>query len=119
VLLQKVILVGGLASSPYVYSKLVQWGKDLGISVSRPDGPTVKAVANGALAWHLDSTVDSRVARYHYGIETRYAYDENDPECVSRAATKYKAMDGNWYLNHLWSGIVKKASKLYFLSHLS
>nr|GAT46610.1 predicted protein [Mycena chlorophos] len=40
-LADKVILVGGLASSPYVFSKLVQWGEENGISVSRPDGPTV------------------------------------------------------------------------------
>jgi hypothetical protein len=37
---QKVILVGGLASSPYVYQKLVAWGRLRGVAVSRPDGPT-------------------------------------------------------------------------------
>ncbi|KAF8147762.1 hypothetical protein K438DRAFT_1989457 [Mycena galopus ATCC 62051] len=68
-LADKVILVGGLASSPYMFSKLVAWGKEFGISVSRPDGPTTKAVANGALAWHLDSS-DKTV----YGAAT-IAYD--------------------------------------------
>ncbi|KAJ7117906.1 hypothetical protein C8R43DRAFT_1091104 [Mycena crocata] len=111
-LADKVILVGGLASSPYVYSKLVEWGDNLGISVSRPDGPTVKAVANGALAWHLDSSVDSRVAKYHYGIQIRRTYDENDPNCVERAATKYKAMSGEMCVSQAWSGIVKKNDKL-------
>jgi hypothetical protein len=38
--MQKVILVGGLASSPYVYQELQSWGTRMGISVSRPDGPT-------------------------------------------------------------------------------
>lgn len=38
--LQKVILVGGLASSPYVYAELQKWGTENGVSVSRPDGPT-------------------------------------------------------------------------------
>jgi hypothetical protein len=37
---QKVILVGGLAGSPYVYKDLQEWGAQMGISVSRPDGPT-------------------------------------------------------------------------------
>jgi hypothetical protein len=37
---QKVILVGGLAGSPYVYKELQAWGARMGISVSRPDGPT-------------------------------------------------------------------------------
>ncbi|KAJ6515203.1 hypothetical protein C8R47DRAFT_1001423 [Mycena vitilis] len=111
-LADKVILVGGLASSPYVYSKLREWGETLGISVSRPDGPTVKAVANGALAWHLDSSVDSRVAKYHYGVRCRRAYIESDPNCVERAGTKYQAMDDNWYLPSGWSTIVKKNDKL-------
>ncbi|KAJ7675457.1 hypothetical protein B0H17DRAFT_1182843 [Mycena rosella] len=107
-LADKVILVGGLASSPYVYSKLAEWGKNLGISVSRPDGPLVKAVPNGALAWHLDSTVDARIAKFHYGISIRHPYDENDPDCLERAANKYKGMDGKWYLSQSWSSIVKK-----------
>ncbi|KAJ7640457.1 hypothetical protein DFH06DRAFT_1334809 [Mycena polygramma] len=108
-LADKVILVGGLASSPYVYSKLREWGETLGISVSRPDGPTVKAVANGALAWHLDSSVDSRVAKYHYGIACRRPYIESDPNCVERAAVKYQALNDNWYIPSGWSSIVKKA----------
>ncbi|KAJ7629513.1 hypothetical protein DFH06DRAFT_1480482 [Mycena polygramma] len=111
-LADKVILVGGLASSPYVYSKLHDWGETLGISVVRPDGPTVKAVANGALAWHLDSSVDSRVAKYHYGITIRRLYIESDPNCVERAAAKFKAMDGDWYLPAAWSSIVKKNDQL-------
>jgi hypothetical protein len=37
---QKVILVGGLASSPYIYKELQTWGTQMGISISRPDGPT-------------------------------------------------------------------------------
>jgi hypothetical protein len=40
---QKVILVGGLASSPYVYKELQDWGQQRGVSVSRPDGPTYAA----------------------------------------------------------------------------
>ncbi|KAJ7485160.1 hypothetical protein B0H11DRAFT_1152421 [Mycena galericulata] len=111
-LADKVILVGGLASSPYVYSKLVAWGEDLGISVSRPDGPTVKAVANGALAWHLDSSVGSRVAKYHYGIEIRSPYNENDPAFVERAASKFLSLSGEWRIAGAWSSIVKKNDNL-------
>ncbi|KAJ7021476.1 hypothetical protein C8F04DRAFT_267971 [Mycena alexandri] len=111
-LADKVILVGGLASSPYVFSKLDEWGKGLGISVTRPDGPTVKAVANGALAWHLDGSVESRVAKYHYGITVRRPYVETDPNCVERIGTKYQAPNGKWYIPHGWAGIVKKNDKL-------
>jgi hypothetical protein len=36
---QRVVLVGGLSSSPYVYQNLLDWGAKQGILISRPDGP--------------------------------------------------------------------------------
>ncbi|KAK6977910.1 hypothetical protein R3P38DRAFT_3120844 [Favolaschia claudopus] len=111
-LADKVILVGGLASSPYVFSKLVAWGEEFGIIVSRPDGPTTKAVANGALAWHLDSSVSSRIAKYHYGISVRVAVDEGDPEHRNAGRTRFTGLDGVHYVHGVWSGIVKKNEKI-------
>ncbi|KAJ6632564.1 hypothetical protein B0H10DRAFT_2159684 [Mycena sp. CBHHK59/15] len=107
-LADKVILVGGLASSPYMYKKLVDWGNNFGISVSRPDGPTVKAVANGALAWHLDSSVGSRIAKYHYGITIVVPHDPSNSDHTNRPT--FKNLDGVTNVGSAWSGIVKKAS---------
>ncbi|KAJ7629515.1 hypothetical protein DFH06DRAFT_1225951 [Mycena polygramma] len=111
-LADKIILVGGLASSPYMYSKLVAWGKDYGISVSRPDGPTVKAVANGALAWHLDASVGARIAKCHYGASYLVPFDENDPEHRERAHKKLQDIDGLWHISDGWRGIVQKNEKI-------
>ncbi|KAJ7675459.1 hypothetical protein B0H17DRAFT_1182845 [Mycena rosella] len=111
-LADKVILVGGLASSPYMYSKLVAWGNQFGISVSRPDGPTVKAVANGALAWHLDSSVGSRIAKCHYGIIVKVPFDPTNPEHVERIAQKALGLNGIMYIHWGWSGIVEKNAKI-------
>ncbi|KAJ6558127.1 hypothetical protein B0H19DRAFT_129158 [Mycena capillaripes] len=111
-LADKVILVGGLASSPYVYSKLVAWGKEFGISVSRPDGPTVKAVANGALAWHLDSSVGARIAKCHYGISIIVPFEATNPEHCEKGRHKAEAIDGIMYIHGTWSGIVKKNDKI-------
>ncbi|KAJ6491572.1 hypothetical protein DFH09DRAFT_1377208 [Mycena vulgaris] len=111
-LADKVILVGGLASSPYMYSKLVAWGNQFGISVSRPDGPTVKAVANGALAWHLDSSVASRIAKYHYGISVRIPFQATNSDHCERAPQKALGRDGKVYLHGAWSTIVKKNAKI-------
>ncbi|KAJ7021478.1 hypothetical protein C8F04DRAFT_267963 [Mycena alexandri] len=108
----KVILVGGLASSPYMYSKLVAWGKEYGISVSRPDGPTVKAVANGALAWHLDASVGARVAKYHYGTNMMVPFDPEDPEHCEEGRKKDLGLDGGQYVHGLFSSIVKKNEKI-------
>ncbi|KAJ7471922.1 hypothetical protein FB451DRAFT_311117 [Mycena latifolia] len=111
-LADKVILVGGLSSSPYMFSKLVAWGNQFGISVSRPDGPTVKAVANGALAWHLDSSVASRIAKCHYGIKIMVPYDSTDPEHLERVGEKTQSIDGKWYICTGWSSIVAKNSQV-------
>ncbi|KAF7290593.1 hypothetical protein MIND_01299400 [Mycena indigotica] len=111
-LADKVILVGGLASSPYVFSKLVAWGDEYGISVTRPDGPTVKAVANGALAWHLDASVGSRIAKYHYGIAVRTAFDNTKADHRARASQKYVDLDGEEVVDGVWACIVDKNAKI-------
>ncbi|KAJ7912524.1 hypothetical protein B0H13DRAFT_2232477 [Mycena leptocephala] len=111
-LADKVILVGGLASSPYMFSKLVAWGKEFGISVSRPDGPTTKAVANGALAWHLDSSVGARIAKCHYGIPIRVPFKESNSEHCEKGRRKALGIEGEWYVHDAWSGIVKKNDKI-------
>ncbi|KAJ7764838.1 hypothetical protein B0H16DRAFT_1718048 [Mycena metata] len=116
---QKVILVGGLASSPYMYSKLVAWGKEYGISVSRPDGPTVKAVANGALAWHLDASVGSRVTKCHYGISVVTTFDPANPEHREREREKKLGVNGVLELAGEWSGIVAKNQKIKVADELS
>lgn len=107
---QRIILVGGLASSPYVYSKVSEWGERFGISISSPDGPTTKAVANGALAWHLDSIVSSRIARYHYGVGVHAFHNEKDPEMAHRPAYT-DHLTGARMVTNAWSCIVGKVSR--------
>ncbi|KAL0948380.1 hypothetical protein HGRIS_010962 [Hohenbuehelia grisea] len=110
-LADKVIIVGGLAGSPYVYDEILRWGARVGVSISRPDGPSTKAVANGALAWHLDCSVSARVARYDYGIEIGGLYDANVPEMADRKRIR-DPYDGLEYVHHLWSCIVSKDAKI-------
>ncbi|KIJ67227.1 hypothetical protein HYDPIDRAFT_25699 [Hydnomerulius pinastri MD-312] len=109
-LADKVILVGGLASSPYVFSELVSWGKEKGISVSRPDGPTVKAVANGALAWHIDDTVSSRVAKCHYGTLISIPLEHGKPDFEGRPT--YISLSGETKVEGAWDPIVKKNTSI-------
>ncbi|EIN04434.1 hypothetical protein PUNSTDRAFT_108180 [Punctularia strigosozonata HHB-11173 SS5] len=104
-----VILVGGLASSPYIYSEISRWARSYGISVSRPDGPMTKAVANGALAWHIDDVVTARVSKNYYGIEIITPYDHADPAHVERAAEAYISYyKGTLEHKNLWSTILTK-----------
>ncbi|KAJ7119603.1 hypothetical protein C8R44DRAFT_672449 [Mycena epipterygia] len=111
-LADKIILVGGLASSPYMYSKLVAWGNQFGISVSRPDGPTVKAVANGALAWYMSDSLSSRIAKFHYGISIKVPYKATNPEHCEKGREKKLSADGLWYILDNWAAIVKKNTKI-------
>jgi len=46
-----------------------------------------KAVADGAIAFYLDHSVSSRVARWTYGIECLQYYDISNPQHLLRSAT--------------------------------
>ncbi|KII84791.1 hypothetical protein PLICRDRAFT_146294 [Plicaturopsis crispa FD-325 SS-3] len=107
---KRVILVGGLASSPWVHSQLVLWGKQRGIAVSRPDGPTIKAVANGALAWYIDQTVSTRYSRWHYGINIRTPYQPHS--LAHRAYVPWYGLNGIKYIGDGWGSIVYKNNRI-------
>ncbi|KDQ57914.1 hypothetical protein JAAARDRAFT_155555 [Jaapia argillacea MUCL 33604] len=109
-LADKVILVGGLASSPYVYSELVAWGAEMGISVSRPDGPTTKAVANGALAWFVDNSIRVRVSKYEYGTPVNIPYDKNCKDSQNRPTVVEP--DGTVSVSKAWNVILPKNSQV-------
>lgn len=92
-----------------MYSKVSEWGERFGISISSPDGPTTKAVANGALAWYLGNNVSARIARYHYGVSVNALYDEQSPEVTHRSAFTHP-YSGDRMISNVWSCIVEKVS---------
>ena len=103
------MLVGGFAESPYVHSRIEDWCKNNNISSKKPDGPLSKAIAHGALSWHLYSGVRTRIARFHYGAEVQLVYDPNDPEMAGR--DKYMDPKGHWRVRGAWQEIVRKVKK--------
>ena len=103
------MLVGGFAESPYVHSRIEAWCKDNNVSVKKPDGPLSKAIAHGALSWHLHSGVRTRIARFHYGAEVQILHDPNDPEMIGRE--KYKDPKGDWRVRGAWKEIIRKVKK--------
>ncbi|KAI0785955.1 hypothetical protein C8Q75DRAFT_794294 [Abortiporus biennis] len=68
-------LVGGFAASPYLYNRLRESLRPKGISLSRPDTPTNKAVAEGAVSYFLHHLVCVRVAPVTYGTRIVAYYD--------------------------------------------
>ncbi|KAH8117852.1 hypothetical protein DFH11DRAFT_862716 [Phellopilus nigrolimitatus] len=60
-------LVGGFASSPYLFERLKNSLEPEGVRFQRPDTNLEKAVANGAVLHFLDNPVTSRVCPASYG----------------------------------------------------
>lgn len=83
----------------------------MNVSVKKPDGPLSKAIANGALSWHLRSGVRTRIARLHYGAEVQLLYDPNDKEMFGRE--KYRDPKGDWRVRGAWQEIVKKVINFF------
>ncbi|KAJ3531699.1 hypothetical protein NM688_g7538 [Phlebia brevispora] len=81
---KSVWLVGGFAASPWLFSQLQERLMPLGITVSRPDSQTSKAVADGAIGFYCDHHVAARISKFMYGVEYLRNYDANDPEHVKR-----------------------------------
>lgn len=65
-----------------------------------------KAVANGALAWHVDSSVGARVSKYFYGTNCSIGYDSDNKDHKER--TPYIDEDGEQLVQWAWSGILVK-----------
>jgi hypothetical protein len=74
---------------------------------------SVKAVPNGALAWHIDNAVTSRVSRFHYGISIRVGADKDDRDQKGR---KFREdHEGKQMVSDAWSGIVEKVGTMLVL----
>ncbi|ETW80440.1 hypothetical protein HETIRDRAFT_154793 [Heterobasidion irregulare TC 32-1] len=105
-------LVGGFAASEYLYTKLRGQLEAHGSQIFRPDSHTNKAVAEGAVSFHLDHYVSSRVARFVYGVECRKLFVSHDRDHRSRFATKEIAEDGTVRLPKGFSIILPKGTQV-------
>ncbi|TEB26212.1 hypothetical protein FA13DRAFT_1737620, partial [Coprinellus micaceus] len=66
-----VVLVGGFGSSDWLLKQLKKELEPLGLTVIKPDLYVNKAVSDGAIAFHLSSQVQARIAKYDYGVIQR------------------------------------------------
>ncbi|KAK0448943.1 uncharacterized protein EV420DRAFT_1275606 [Desarmillaria tabescens] len=84
-----VFLVGGFAASDWLFLKVQEHTSSLGLTLARPDSHVNKAVADGAVSFHLDHAVTARVSPYNYGVTVCTAFDGLDMEHVSRRAQMF------------------------------
>ncbi|KAG8831627.1 hypothetical protein FRC17_002854 [Serendipita sp. 399] len=69
--LEHLLLVGGFGESPYLRIQLKRIFVQRGTEVVTIEEPT-----SGAVIWHLTELVDSRAARFDYGIHAGVPYDK-------------------------------------------
>ncbi|KIO22620.1 hypothetical protein M407DRAFT_216241 [Tulasnella calospora MUT 4182] len=108
-----VFLVGGFAASPWMLSETRRRLKAAGVKteVKRADSNTAKAVAHGAVAFHLDRSVSERKMRYTYGVSVSAGYNPLDSEHQARThRLTTDPISGATYVTGAFSTLVQKVS---------
>ena len=109
-MVKSVWLVGGFAPSPWLFNQLQERLGPHGIIVSRPDGQTCKAVANGAIGFYCDHHVGARIAKYMYGVEFLREFDAADPEHRERQSRLFQLPSGPKLLPDAFDCILARVS---------
>ncbi|KIJ66155.1 hypothetical protein HYDPIDRAFT_152023 [Hydnomerulius pinastri MD-312] len=107
-----VFLVGGFAASEYLFSSLRSYFEPLNISVCRPDSHVNKAVADGAVSYHIDHLVSSRVAKFTYGTECSVPFNPYDPEHRTRQKAVYRGPSGQLALPNAFGSILTRGTRV-------
>ncbi|KAF8901894.1 hypothetical protein CPB84DRAFT_909984 [Gymnopilus junonius] len=107
-----VFLVGGFAASDWLYTKLKEAFSPRGLNVSRPDGHTNKAVAEGAVSFYIDHFVASRVSKLSYGVECIMLYEPWNAEHKSRSDEMFVDLSGDAVIAGLFDVILPKGTKV-------
>ncbi|KAF8632110.1 hypothetical protein AX15_002041 [Amanita polypyramis BW_CC] len=106
--IKAIFMVGGFSTSDYLFSKLEEHFKSRNINILRPDAYLNKAVAEGAISFSIDHSVDSRAARYTYGISCCVSFNPGNPQHIARSHTCMVDLSGTRWLPNGFSGILPK-----------
>ncbi|EKM53451.1 uncharacterized protein PHACADRAFT_148058 [Phanerochaete carnosa HHB-10118-sp] len=107
-----VFLVGGFASSPWLYVSLQRALKDSSIAVCRPENHSNKAVAEGAVWFFLEHFVSVRVARLTYGTTCVIEYNPQDSDHIKRRGKAYMRPSGRMVIPNAFNLILAKGTSL-------
>ncbi|KAJ7905200.1 hypothetical protein B0H13DRAFT_1716733 [Mycena leptocephala] len=103
-----VFLVGGFARNDWLFSELKSRLQSLRLDLTRPDAHVNKAVADGAVSFHIDHHVSVRVARFTYGMKCSESFNPMNAEHTARAETQYKGVSGDVLIPNSFSAILKR-----------
>ncbi|KAF8652555.1 hypothetical protein AX16_004338 [Volvariella volvacea WC 439] len=107
-----VFLVGGFAESDWLFNSIQQQFKGQDITICRPEQTPGKAVSDGAISFHLDHYVETRVSKYTYGTNCSTLFDLTDPEHLQRRSSVFRGLDGLPRLSGYFSIILPKNMKV-------
>ncbi|KAI6159165.1 hypothetical protein EDD17DRAFT_915883 [Pisolithus thermaeus] len=110
--IKSVFLVGGFAASEWLFSSLQKYFAPRGIEICRPDSHVNKAVADGAVSYHIDNIVSSRVAKLTYGTECSVPYDSSDPEHRARQKKVYRGPSGILAVPNSFGSILSRGTRV-------
>ncbi|KAI0319130.1 hypothetical protein OF83DRAFT_1227634 [Amylostereum chailletii] len=103
-------LVGGFSASEYLYKKLNAYLNDEGLRLFRPDNNANKAVADGAVSFHIDRFVSTRLVKLTYGSDGARMFMPWVPSHRERASRVLVGLDGIPCIPGSFESIVHKAS---------
>ena len=69
-----------------------------------------KAVADGAISFHVDHFVSARVSKFAYGTNVRTPYDPENPEHLARSARCSRDLTGALMIGGLFDVILPRVS---------
>ncbi|KIK93911.1 hypothetical protein PAXRUDRAFT_12380, partial [Paxillus rubicundulus Ve08.2h10] len=107
-----VVLVGGYADSNFLYQGIQNHPAFSNVQLCRPGSYGNKAVADGAVSFHIDHLVTSRTARFTYGIECLHHYNSNLAEHRERGRTQFVGPSGYMMLPKGFSSILVKGTQV-------
>jgi len=110
--IKAIFLVGGFATSDYLFSKLEEHFKTKDIDILRPDAYLNKAVAEGSIIYKLDHSVSGRVSRYTYGIESCTDFNPNRADHLAREHTCFDTIAGEVWVPNRFSAILHKDTEV-------
>ena len=131
------MLVGGFAASNWLYIKVLESLKPLGLNVLRPENHVYvlflfpfplsiqahlsrfslsllrsKAVSDGAISFYLDHFVRTRVSTVTYATFCSKPYDSSNPEHVRRQDNTFTYPSGSKMINDVFDIILPKVCGL-------
>ncbi|KAH9912671.1 uncharacterized protein B0H18DRAFT_942250 [Fomitopsis serialis] len=105
-----ILLVGGFAGSPFLRAQLQAFARQHDLVLFFPEHQTAKAVAEGALWFHLENFVSARVAKHIYGTDNSTRFKSSLPEHIERRHKSYVQSDGEVVIPDAFTKVISRGT---------